>query len=479
MSGFPKRYTRKPRARPVARERAAINLRTWPVVAIALSGLLLLVVLSILATRRKAQEIYTQLDELNMLHRDVEAKMRRLRSDVHLSGIFVRDYLLDTSHLAGPAYRERLMALRKTTTATIVELGPLIGGRESARLQSLKAKLEEYWQAFDPLFDWTPAQKTALSSVFLRQQVLPRRDAVLNIAQQIEEINTANMEDQRAQVALRERDLDVYVTRMLVGSLCLGILVAVAAVVRIRLLEKRSEEQHQVTERAEQEMRRLSHQLVRAQEEERKRLSRELHDEVGQMLTALRMEFGKAERVRSSADGVFAACIAECKRLTDSMVRTVRNLSMGLRPAMLDDLGLGPALDWHARDFLRRYNVPVNLTLHGDLDSLPEPHRTCVYRVVQEALTNCARHARAGRIDVAVEGGDELLRLEIRDDGVGIQDSSARREGVGLVGIEERVREIRGRAVVLSPPGGGTTLRVEIPLPKPVAEREVESPVGG
>jgi signal transduction histidine kinase len=441
--------------------------------------LLLLVVLSILATRRKAQEIYTQLDELNMLHRDVEAKMRRLRSDVTESGIYVRDYLLDTSPLAAPAHRERLMALRTTTTATIVDLGALIGGRENARLFSLKAKLDEYWQTFDPLFDWTPAQKTALSSIFLRRQVLPRRDAVLNIAQQIEEINTANMEDQRAQVALRERDLDEYVTRMLVGSLFLGILVAVAAVVRIRLLEKRSEEQHELTERAEQEMRRLSHQLVHAQEEERKRLSRELHDEVGQMLTALRMELGKAERVRSAADGLFAACITECKRLTDNMVRTVRSLSMGLRPAMLDDLGLGPALDWHARDFLRRYNVPVNLTLEGDLDSLPEPHRTCVYRVVQEALTNCARHAKAGRIDVAVEGGADRLRLEIRDDGVGIKGSAARREGTGLVGIEERVREIGGRASVFSPPGGGTTLRVEVPLPKLAVEREIESAVSG
>jgi signal transduction histidine kinase len=225
-------------------------------------------------------------------------------------------------------------------------------------------------------------------------------------------------------------------------------------------------------------MRRLSHQLVHAHEEERKRLARELHDEVGQMLTALRMELGKAERVRSGADGVFAACIAECKRLTDKMVGTVRSLSMGLRPAMLDDLGLGPALDWHARDFLRRYNVPVNLTLQGDLDTLPEPQRTCVYRVVQEALTNCARHAKAGRIDVAVEGGDGLLRLEIRDDGVGIKGSSAR-EGVGLVGIEERVREIGGRAIVFSPPGGGTALRVQIPLPKPAVEKIIESPVGG
>lgn len=473
----PRAHLTRAQTRRAARAVAAIGMKTWPVVALALGGLLLLVVLSILATRRKAQEIYTQLDELNMLHRDVEARMRRLRSDVHLSGIFVRDYLLDNSHLAGPAYRERLTELRAATTATIVALNELIGQRESSRLQSLKTKLEEYWQAFDPLFDWTPARKGALSSGFLRRVVLPRREAVLNIAQQIEELNNANMIDQRAQVALRERELDEYVTQMLWGSLGLGIVVAVIAVIRIRLLEQRSFEQHEITERAEQEMRRLSHQLVGAQEEERKRLSRELHDEVGQMLTALRMELGKAERLRTSPDGRFFACLAECKRLIESMVHTVRGLAMGLRPAMLDDLGLGPALNWQARDFLRRYDVPVNITLSGDLDSLPESHRTCVYRIVQEALTNCARHANAERIEVVVEGRSDLLWIEIRDDGVGIKD--ARADGVGLIGIQERVREVHGRTALISPAGGGTALRVEIPVPMPAADHQIANPVSG
>ena len=467
------------RRRPVraAGAVAAISLKTWPVVALALGGLLLLVVLSILATRRKAHEIYTQLDELNMLHRDVEAKMRRLRSDVHLSGIFVRDYLLDNSHLSGPAYRERLTDLRTATTANVAALNDLIGHREEERMHSLTSKLEDYWQAFGPLFDWTPAQKGALSSGFLRKVVLPRREAVLNIAQQIEELNNANMADQRAQVALRQQELDTYVTRMLWGRLALGIAVAVIAVLRIRLLEQRSIEQRESTERAEQEMRRLSHQLVGAQEDERKRLSRELHDEVGQMLTALRMELGKAERARTSPDGRFSANLAECKRLIETMVHTVRGLAMGLRPAMLDDLGLEPALNWQARDFSRRYNVPVNLVLTGDLDRLPESHRTCVYRVLQEALTNCARHANARRIEVVVEGRNDMLSMEVRDDGVGITD--ARTGGLGLIGIQERVREIHGRMTLVSPAGGGTALRVELPVPHSIPEPELANPLGG
>ena len=121
------------------------------------------------------------------------------------------------------------------------------------------------------------------------------------------------------------------------------------------------------------------------------------------MLTALRMEIGRAERAQALGSPAFTATVAESKTLIDRMMRLVRDLAMGLRPSMLDDLGLEPALAWQAREFSRRYNVPVDLAVDGDLEKLPDPQRTCVYRVVQEALTNCAkafgcnRHSSAGR----------------------------------------------------------------------------------
>lgn len=446
--------------------------KSWPVVATALAGLLLLVVVSILAARRKTQEVYTQLDEVHMLHRHVEAKLRRLRSDIHLSGIFMRDYLLDNSHLTGPYYRERLTDLRQVTTATIAELERTVGDRQGERIESLRQRLDDYWQAFDPLFDWTPAEKMALSSVFLRREVLPRRDAVLAIAQAIEEFNNANILEQRTEVASREKELHGYLNRMLALSLFLGAIVAVAAVFRINVLEKRWGEQNSRAENAEAEMRRLSQQLVKAQEEERRNLSRELHDEVGQTLTALRMEFGKAEKSKVSPNGTFESHISECKHLVESLIQTVRHLAMGLRPSMLDDLGLRPALEWQARDFSRRYNVPVNVTIEDVTDDLPEPYRTAVYRVTQEALTNCARHAKATQISVSLRGVEGRLRLLVHDDGVGVAKRARPMEGFGLLGIQERVRELGGEMSLLSTEGAGATLKIEIPLEPDPAERE-------
>jgi signal transduction histidine kinase len=441
-----------------------MKFRTWPVMALAMGGLLLLIGLSVVATRRRTGEIYEQLEGLNARHRKVETRLRRLRSDVHLSGILVRDSLLDTSQSAGPEYREQLATLRATMRSTLADLEALVGEREGPRVQRLHSNVDDYWQAFDPLFDWTPAEKAARSLRFLRQEVVPRRDAVLTITREIEAFNDANTRDQRAQVASREQELQAHLNRILWGSLSLGVLVALAATVRIRLLEARSQEQHQRTERTETELRRLSHRLVRAQEDERRRLARELHDEVGQMLTALRMQLGRAERTRSATGSDFAGSVAECKGIIDTILRTVRDLSMGLRPAMLDDFGLGSALDWHVRDFSRRCDVPVYLFVHGNVDRLAEPHRTCVYRVVQEALTNCARHARASRVEVNVRDQGDCLRLTIQDDGVGLDAGEDRQIGAGLVGIQERLREIGGSLSIESGSGFGTTLHIEIPV---------------
>jgi len=435
--------------------------RTWPVAALALAGLLVLIATSVVGTSRKAEEIYTQLDQLNSHHRDVEGKLRRLRADVHLSGIYIRDYLLDTDREHAPEYRQKLTELRRSHEVTVGQLRALLPRDAAPSLNNLEARLDEYWQAFEPLFDWTIIEKITYSAKFLRREVLPRREAVLAITQDIEKLNDANLAAQRAEVTRRLTTFREDLHARLWRTLLLGFVVALVAVLRLRALERRSDVQRQHAEHAEQEMRQLSQQLVAAQEEERKKLTRELHDHVGQMLTALRIEIGRADRARRGPEPIATQALAEAKKLLDTILRSVRDLSMGLRPSMLDDFGLQPALEWHVRDFRRRFNIPVELHLAGDLNALPDPQRTAIYRIVQEALTNCARHAHAQHVIVSVTQAPGSLELTVADDGIGMPPE--RSGGTGLLGIEERARELFGTFDLRARSGGGTELRVTLP----------------
>jgi signal transduction histidine kinase len=403
-----------------------------------------------LAASRKAQDIYAQLDLLNSHHQRVEANLRRLRSDVNLSGIFVRDYLLDVERERGAEYRQQIAEFRRTTMATLAELKTLI--KRDDQIASLQGKLDEYWETFDPLFDWTPAEKVLRSASFLRREVVPRREAALAIAQEIEELNNANLATQREEVTRRHEAFRADLHRLLWQTVLLGLGVAGIVVFRLRILERQSVE-------SEHQMRQLSQQLVNTQEEERRRLSRELHDHVAQVLTGLRMELGRIDRISATV----GPAVAECKKLVDELFRTVRDLALGLRPSMLDDFGLQPALEWHARDFMSRCAIAVDLRMDGDFESLPDKYRTCVFRVVQEAMTNCARHAHAKNITIRVATEGSQLRVSVTDDGIGV-DPSRRASGLGLRGIEERVKELNGTMTIGRAAERGTTLAVRLPL---------------
>src|SRR5437899_2687258 len=135
---------------------------------------------------------------------------------------------------------------------------------------------------------------------------------------------------------------------------------------------------------------------------------------------------------------------------------------MGLRPSMLDDSGIVPAVRWQASELSKRTGTPVELQIEGDFDGLGDEGRTCLYRVVQETLTNCARHAQATTILITMQGSKESVCLSIRDDGLGFDTGRAR--GLGLIGIEERLKQVGGSLAVRSWPNRGTLLRAEIPL---------------
>ena len=213
----------------------------------------------------------------------------------------------------------------------------------------------------------------------------------------------------------------------------------------------------------------LSRRLVEVQEEERRHLARELHDEIGQALTAIGIGLQAAKKARVDA---VASYLDDCIGLVDGAIRQVRHLSLDLRPPMLDDLGLVATLRWYVDRQAQRAGYRARFISDAAEIRLDPAIATAAFRVAQEALTNVARHAKARRVRVSVRRRDGSLRLVVRDDGVGFDTGAALRHGargsgLGLLGMRERAALLGGRIDVRSLPGRGTRVLLTIPLRHP------------
>jgi PAS domain S-box-containing protein len=218
------------------------------------------------------------------------------------------------------------------------------------------------------------------------------------------------------------------------------------------------------------DLRELSAQLINAQEEERKRISRELHDELGQTLTAMSIDLAIIKTaLPAEPNPLVMERLNETSELVDQTLDQIRDLSLELRPSLLDDLGLVPALRWYVNGYAERGSVDVQLETIGLDDRLSPAMETVLYRVCQEALTNVARHAQASRVHVRLERTEDGITAVIEDNGVGFDAEQpaapgSPRRGVGLLGIRERVSSQGGSIRVESRPESGTRLIVKIPL---------------
>jgi signal transduction histidine kinase len=209
--------------------------------------------------------------------------------------------------------------------------------------------------------------------------------------------------------------------------------------------------------------------LLAAQEAERSRVARDLHDQIGQMLTFLGYAIGLVERgIKDGAEpAVLGEQLEEMRGLTRSAIDEVRRIAFALRPSTLDNIGLDAALRRYIREWSGATEIPARLSIRGELGILSDDVRTAMYRVVQEALTNVARHARATSVRVTIVRNADGLRCAIRDNGTGFNVPHADDPligSTGLWGMAERVRLTGGRFKVQSRPGAGTTIRIEVPL---------------
>ena len=209
----------------------------------------------------------------------------------------------------------------------------------------------------------------------------------------------------------------------------------------------------------------LSQAAISAQEEERKRVARELHDETAQSLTSLLVRLRIAER--SSSVEEMRSAIAEVRDLTTRTLDEVRNLAVELRPSALDDLGLVPALRWYTKQYADRYDIEVGFDARGLDERLPSLVELVFYRVIQEALTNVAKHSEAGHVSILLERSGDTVRASIQDDGRGFDVAAtlrSRERGLGLFGMHERLTLVGGDFRIESETGRGTRVVAEVPL---------------
>jgi two-component system, NarL family, sensor histidine kinase UhpB len=235
------------------------------------------------------------------------------------------------------------------------------------------------------------------------------------------------------------------------------------------------ERENRELERSRRDLRRYSASMVQAREDERRRIARELHDELGQRLTALKMELSSL--TSNAANAKRTGQIDAMLGMVDDIVAAVRRIATELRPLMLDDLGLNAAIEWLADGWSRRMGVAVQLHLRSGETPLDDALNIALYRMVQEALTNIARHAQATQVCIEIKKIGRELQLTVMDNGVGFDEASIHREGsFGLVGMRERALMLDGRMMIGRSPSGGGRVTVRLPLRAPVGPSPAAGP---
>lgn len=229
-------------------------------------------------------------------------------------------------------------------------------------------------------------------------------------------------------------------------------------------LELLKQSHEALNERTEQ-LQELSTHLQQVREDERSKIAREIHDELGQQLTGLKMDISWLKRKMQHEDELVNTKFDDAIKLIAEAVKSIRHIVTELRPSIIDDLGMNAAFEWQIEDFAKRLGIPIEYQNDFD-DAVVGPNISIgLFRILQESLTNIARHANAARINISIDRVEDMIRLIVQDDGVGF-DTSVKQAGrtFGLLGIKERTYMLKGICQIQSRPGDGTKISVQIPI---------------
>ena len=426
-------------------------------------GLLAIMALAGISGIRVLQRIQRNENQIRKQFLLKNHALNEIRSLLYLSGTYVRDYLQEPEPGRAETHRANLQEVHRQMDSALESFGGALEADQTKDYTELSAELSNYWQILGPIFQWDASQRRRDGSAFLRDEVLPRRAAMLALADRIVNINEQQLNAGNRRVDRLLSEFKERLAMILVATLLLGSGMAAFSTWKILKLEARAHAQYQEVVEARRQLAELSARLVQAQENERRALSRELHDEVGQALSAVLVELRNLSAESAiQTDEQSRGHVETVKSLVENSVRVVRNMALLLRPSMLDDLGLVPALRWQAREVSKQTSMEVSVAAELTADDLPDEYKTCIYRVVQEALHNCSRHARATRVRIRVQQEPSRLSLSIQDDGQGFD--ARQTKGLGLLGIEERVARLGGKCEIHTAPGSGTIVAIELPF---------------
>ena len=381
---------------------------------------------------------------------------------VHTYTDQMEEYLLSDAAISNTAVPAEIQK-HGQEVHTAVEKYPRDCGPEE---RSLLAKIDEgiarQEGSFAGMLARRADERQQRGHAFVYDELIPRKMELLRLASTVAELNDQELRSENQALATQFEKLQTRLGRTIALTLLAGMLLSLAAGYYILRLEQHGRGRYLALAKSRQELERLSRRLVDAQEAERRSISRELHDEVGQTLGALLVDIGHLSNLLPAEDRITQEQIGRIKKAAETAVKSIRDIALLLRPPMLDDLGLVPALEWQARETSRRGEMEVEVHAEELKGDLPDEVKVGIYRLVQEALQNAATHAHAKNATVLLKRERNSVVVEIIDDGKGFQPERTR--GMGILGMEERVRHLGGELAIRSTPGKGTAVHGELPI---------------
>jgi signal transduction histidine kinase len=414
----------------------------------------------IAAVQRDASDVaarYTRAQEL----------LSTVRAQLLLSSVRIRDALLSAEAEAQPGYRELIEAGHRVVQMALMDYEPVLHAADDEGIHRLRDAVDQFHATSLGVLAGASGRPPAVIREALNENVAPRREAALAISEEIQTLNRRAFIAQQAEIAAIHRAAEARNRRQLGLALIAGLGTLLVTSLYAGRLESRLRHQMQRDARMSRELQETAAKIIAAQEEERRTIARDLHDHVGEVVSAIMVQLNVARRATVEGQpSRAAAALTEAQSITGGALRTVRSVSQLLHPAALDDLGLSAAIDSALRGLQRRHSIRAELHQIDMPDRLSREVELAAYRIVQEALNNVSRHAQATRCDVWLTHLTDRLLVEVEDNGVGFIEDHDRpivARGLGLVSVRERAHRLGGTFNILSTPGQGTRLVVSLP----------------